>query len=103
MYGMFYHLQPKAEQQQAAWDHLFRWEQEILPVAAGYVGGYIFQSPPLPEIVAIFIFAEYADYARLLDEAKHVQWQQDLLPLIEVIPQCRDGEFTEFMKELRGL
>jgi hypothetical protein len=92
MYGLLYHLLPKRG-----------WEQEILPVAAGFVAGYIFQPLALPEIVGIFIFTAPADYSRIRDEPKHVQWQQDLLPLIEVSPQRSDGEFTEFMKELRGL
>ncbi len=105
MYGMLYRLQPRQGQEQMVLDSLFRWEQEILPIVTGFVGGYIYQPQPGSdaEIVGIFLFAEQADYARTQADPQHVQWYQNLLLLIEAVPEYGEGEFTEFMKELRGL
>jgi hypothetical protein len=104
MYGMFYHLQPKAEQQQAAWDHLFRWEQEFLPNVVGYVGGYLFQPNAVPEeILGFFVFESLPSYIRTRDDPEHLRWEQQLLLLLEHAPQYSEGEITELSSQIRGL
>ncbi len=103
MYGMLYRLQPKKGQERAVLDALFRWEQEILPTVTGFVGGYIFEPPSASEIVGIFIFAAQDDCVRTHDDPNHAHWDQQLLALIEAGPSYSEGEFTELMKELRGL
>ena len=104
MYGKFYRMQPKAGQQQAVWDHLFRWEQEQLPRLSGYVGGYLFQlvSAPL-DILGLFVFESQASYTRSRDDPEQARWEQHLLALLEHAPERNEGEITELVGEPGGL
>ncbi len=104
MYGMFYHIQPEADQQQATWDHLFRWEQEYLPGVTGYVGGYLFQQTEAPdEILGLFVFESQTCYIRTRNDPEHILWEQRLLLLLKHAPRCKEGEITELTGQVRGL
>jgi hypothetical protein len=108
MYGTFYRMQPKAGQQQAVLDHLFRWEQEYLPRVTGYIRGYVFepatQALPSPfGILVIVVFDTPAACARHRDNPEQACWDQHLLLLLEHAPERNEGEITELFAEARGL
>jgi quinol monooxygenase YgiN len=104
MYGTLYRLQPRAGQEQAVLDHLFRWEQEYLPGVSGYVGGYLFQPTSEPfELIGILVFESPNSYRTHRDNPEHARWQQHLLAMLEQVPLWHEGEFSELSAELRGL
>jgi len=108
MYGMFSRLQPKAGQHQALLDQLFRWEQEQLPTARGYVKGYVFEAAPGPgaapvDILLIVVFDSQASYTCHRDDPHQARWEQQLEDLVEQAPQGHEGEFTELFAQPRGL
>jgi len=108
MYGTFSRLQPKAGQHQAVLDRLFRWEQEQLPTARGYVRGYVFESASGAEtgpvdILLIVVFDSRASYTRHRDDPEQDRWEQQLADLVEHTPQWHEGEFTELFAQPRGL
>ena len=108
MYGTLSRLQPKVGQQQAVLDQLFRWEQEYLPNARGYVGGYVFEPAAGPGsapcgILLIAVFDSQASYTRHRADPEQDRWEQHLLLLLEEVPEWKEGEITEITGELRGL
>ncbi len=108
MYGTLSRLQPKVGQQQAVLDQLFRWEQEQLPNAHGYVRGYVFESASGPgsapmDILVIVVFDSQASYTRQRDDPQQDRWEQHLQDLVEHAPQWHEGEFTELFAQPRGL
>jgi hypothetical protein len=106
MYGTLSHLRPKSGQYQAVLDHLFRWEQEYLPRARGFVGGYVFEPVAGVEsfgIMLIVVFESQLSYMRHRDDQEQDRWEQQMLLLLEQAPERKEGEITEITGELRGL
>ncbi|HET8910477.1 MAG TPA: hypothetical protein VFN23_03375 [Ktedonobacteraceae bacterium] len=108
MYGTLYHLRPRIGKEQAALDHLFRWEQEYLPRAKGYVGGYVLE----PEaayyaasysIIVMVVFETQVAYARHLEDPIQELWDRNLRKLLQHIPEGHEGEITALFREARGI
>src|SRR5689334_591176 len=108
MYGTLCRLHPKAGQQQAVLDYLFRWEQEHLPQVTGYVGGYLLeptvsaQASPF-SILLLVVFESRATYSRHRDDPEQERWEQPLQDLLEHALEWHEGEITELFAQPRGL
>jgi quinol monooxygenase YgiN len=108
MYATLSRLHPKAGQEQAVLDQLFRWEQEHLPNAHGFVGGYVFEPASGPEapvrsILLLAVFDSQTSSTRHRQDPAQDRWEQDLRLLLAQEPEWYEGEITELSAELRGL
>jgi quinol monooxygenase YgiN len=108
MYATLSRLHPKAGQEQAVLDQLFRWEQEHLPRVSGFVGGYVFEpasgpEAPLRSILLLAVFDSQASYTRHRQDPAQDRWEQHLRLLLAQDPEWHEGEITELSGEPHGL
>jgi len=108
MYGTLYHLRPRMGKEQAALDHLFRWEQEYLPRVTGYVGGYVLEpeaayNAASYSIIVMVVFETQEAYAQHLEDPIQESWDRHLHELLQYNPEGHEGEITALFREARGI